>query len=570
MTEQELKQLREAKEKWEKEVRQPYVKECPERRKEFKNDIEQVIEPLYTPLDLEERGFSYLKDLGFPGQYPWVRGFTPNGNRSSRGDKFCYADCITGIYSGLGIAEEWNQRIKNLVKWGIEEVRIAIDLPTQVGYDSDHLMARGEVGRTGVAIDSLEDMERLYEDVAIDKIPMGIGFMGNSWGPLALALNVVLGEKKGLKPSDYRVELQNDPMKEFFARGTYIYPMEASVKLAADVYEWCANNAPHWIAGYMCCSHINGAGAGSLKASAYAMMNGFLYLDELVKRGYSVDQIMPVMGFFFDEREDFFTMISIYRASRKLWAKFMKERYGAEEGVGTSIMMTAYPHGGETLQEPINNIIRIALSALAFYLGGTNVLHPAGYDEAMATPGDQAAKLQIRTSQIVNNELGFNRTIDPLAGSYYVESLTIDIANAMEAEIKKVEEEFGGPYGAINAGYYQGWQTKNSFRRQEVVESGDRLSVGVNVYPTDEGLPKGALRMDPKLEERQVERLKKLKERRDNQKVKAALKEVKRAAEAGENTVESVLQAVRAYATVGEICDVWREIYGEYVSTNIL
>ena len=563
MTEQEKKSLEASQSKWEKEVRAPYIEKNPERRK-FVTDIGIEIQNIYTPLDLEKRGFEYEKDVGYPGQEPWTRGITPNMNRSGKMDDFTTGDMVSSVYVGFGLPEHVGERIKKLVSWGCDRITLAADLPTQVGYDSDHMMARGEIGRSGVCIDSLQDLEIMFDGVAIDELKGGLGYLGNSFGPFALASWIALGRKKGLEISQYRITLQNDPIKEFFARGTYIYPMDAAVHLACDVYEWCAKNAPHWNGGFLCSSHINGSGTGSLKAAAYAMLDGFVYLDDLLSRGLTLEEIAPVMNFFFDEREDFFVTAALYRASRKLWAKLLRKYYNAKTELATQKMMMGYPHGGETLQEPLNNIVRIGLACAGFYLGGATIMECASYDEAMGTPNEQSHKICLRTEQIVHNELGLHRTVDPLAGSYYVESLTIDIANEMEAEIEKVRTEYGDIKGAIEAGYCQSVATRGAIRRQEAVEGGERLSVGMNLYPTDEPLPKGALRINNDIEAIQIERLKKLKATRDNKAVEASLAKVRKCAEEGTNCIEVLVEAVQNYATIGEVCDVWREIYGEY------
>lgn len=543
---------------WQDKVWSEYVKKHPERQKEFKNDIGHEIKPVYTPLDLEKRGFDYVKDVGFPGEYPFTRGVTPNLNRSEMFG--------INVYTGFGNAEQCNERLKKIVSWGADELQLAADLPTQIGYDSDHIMAKGEIGRVGVAIDSLQDMEILFDGIPLNSVK-SVSILANSFGPIGLALYIALGEKQGLKPSDFLVDLQNDPLKEYIARGTYIYPMESAVKLACDAVEWCINNAPHWRPITFCANHINAAGAGSTKATAYAMANGFVYIDELIRRGYSMDQIGPLLCLYLDEREDFFVTVATARAARKVWAQKTREKYGATKPEAMAMRFSSYSHGGETLQEPINNIVRIAYAALAYALGGVNFLYNASYDEAMAIPNDQACKVSVRTSQIIAYELGFTKTIDPLGGSYYVESLTSDIANNILKELDKVEKEYGGSINAIKQGYYQGVITRGAVRRMEEFENGQRVSVGVNKFKSDEKLPMGAFRIDPKVEETQIRRLKELKEKRNSAKVKEALEYVRQAAIEGKNSVEPVLEAVRAYATIGEICNVWREVYGEHQVT---
>ena len=550
--------LKAAYDHWREKTYGEYVQKHPERQQQFKNDVGHTINPVYSPLDLEERSFDYLKDVGFPGAYPFTRGVTPSMNR---GEVFGI-----NVYSGFGNAEQCNDRFKKIVAWGADELQIAADLPTQIGYDSDHVLAKGEIGRVGVAIDSLEDMELLFDGIPLNSVK-SVNILVNSMGPIGLALYLALGEKQGLKPSDYLVDLQNDPLKEYIARGTYIYPMESAVKLACDAVEWCINKAPHWRPITFCGNHINAAGAGSTNATAYAMANGLVYIDELIRRGYTIDQIGPLLCLYLDEREDFFVTVAAGRAARKVWAQLMRDKYGATKPEAMALRMSAYSHGGETLKEPINNVVRIGYAALAYALAGVNFLYNASYDEAMATPNDEACKVNIRTSQIIAYELGFSKTADPLGGSYYVESLTSDIANNILGELAKIEQEYGNSMNAIKKGYYQGVLTRGAIRRMEEFEKGERVSVGVNIFKSDEKLPLGAFRVDPRVEETQLRRLRDLKARRDSAKVREALEGVRQAALKGENSVEPVLEAVKAYATIGEICNVWREVFGEYQVT---
>ncbi len=544
--------------KWEKQCRGKFLKDHPERRKQYKNDLGYELKALYTPLDLEKRGFSYEKDCGFPGEHPFVRGHTPNMNRSD--------NVHVGCYSGFGTAEDSRERYEKIVSWGADKLEMAWDLPTQVGYDSDHIMATGEVGRTGVAIDTLKDIEDLFANITLDQL-RGVTALANSIGPIGLGLLIALGEKQGLKTDEYRVFMQNDPLKEYTARGTYIYPIKDSVKLACDVVEWCINNAPHWKPITFCCNHLNAAGAGSVNAVAFAMAHGFVYIDELISRGYTIEQIAPLCRFFLDEREDFFVMAALGRCARKVWSEKIQERYGvAIDSNALQIDFTCYSHGGETLQEPINNILRIGLSALGYYLGGATYVYNAGYDEAMGLTSEETCKVSIRTSQIINNELGFSKTIDPLAGSYYVESLTMDMARDIRAQLDKIEKDYDGVVGAIEAGYLQRVISQGAMRRQTEFETGERVFTGLNIYKTDEDLPDGTFQIDPAIERNQRKRLKRVKDSRDSLKVAETLENLRKATLSNMNVVDCVVDALRAYATVGEICDVWREVYGEYRS----
>lgn len=553
MSDLALEGLAYAHKRWETERLAKYLEEHPERRR-FVNDVGLEVKPFYSPLDLVARGFVYEKDLGFPGDYPYTRGISPNGYRSELFN--------IRVYSGFGSAEDSNKRYKDILAWGADEIQIAADLPTQLGYDSDHIMAKGEVGRVGVAIDSLQDMELLFDGIPLSNFKR-VSMLGNSIGPIALALFIALGEKQGLKPEDYVVDLQNDPLKEYVARGTYIFPIQPAIRLACDVVEYCARYRPHWYPMTLCVNHINAAGAGSTAGTAFALANGLTYIAELLRRGLTIDQVAPLLTMFLDERDDFFVAIANFRATRKVWAKLMRERFGAQDPRSLALKITAYAHGRETLQEPLNNIVRIALAALAYVLGGVQFLYDASYDEAMSTPAEEACKVAIRTQQIIAHEFGFTSTADPLGGSYYIESLTKDIEEGILTELARVEE-IGGAVAAIEKGYYQDVITRGAIRRQEEFERGDRISVGVNKFQSKVELPLGAFRVDPKVEERQLARLNALRRQRDNGKVEKCLVQVREAARGHENLVEPILEAVRAYATVGEICQVLREVFGEY------
>ncbi|MEW5804480.1 MAG: methylmalonyl-CoA mutase family protein [bacterium] len=540
--------------RWEKEIRANYIKDKPERRQRFVTDAGIEVKPVYTPLDLGEQGFDYEKDLGFPGEFPYTRGINPSMNR---GEPF-----HVRIYSGFGTPEDSNERYKKILAWGADEVQIASDLPSQIGYDSDHIMSKGEIGRVGVSLNSLRDMEILFDGLPLNSFKR-VGMMGNSIGPIALALLIALGEKQGLKPADYVVDLQNDPIKEYIARGTYIFPIDRAVHFACDTVEYCALKAPHWYPMTLCANHINASGSGSTKGTAFAISNGLVYIGDLLQRGLKIEQIAPLLGMFLDEREDFFITIANCRAARKIWACLMRDRFDAKNHHSMALKFTSYSHGGETLKEPKNNIVRIAFAALAYALGGVQFLYDASYDEAMATPNDEACKVSIRTLQIIAHELGFSRTVDPLGGSYYVESLTKEIERGILAEMAKVEE-LGGALSAIEKGYCQGVITRGAVKRQREFETGERVSVGVNIFKSEENFPPGAFRVNHRVEERQLARLRTLKAERDGAEVKETLAGVREAASRGQNMVEPILEAVRVYATIGEICQVLREIYGEH------
>lgn len=555
-----LKKLEKTIKAWKERCLLPDLEQEPERRERFQTDIGLDIDPVYTPLDLSELGFDYEKDLGLPGQYPFTRGINPTMYRGS--------PWIIRAYSGFGEPNICNERYKKLLDCGADEIVMAVDLPTQVGYDSDYIMAKGEVGKVGVAIDTLRDMEILFEDIPLNTMKR-VSMLGNSFGPIALALFIVLGEKQGLKPEDFVVDLQNDVLKEYVARGTYIFPIRPAVRVATDVVGYCARNIPHWYPITICANHLNAAGAGSSKAAAFAMANGVCYMKHLLAKGYQIDEIAPLFTMFLDERLDFFVSVCLFRAARRAWARILKEKLKAQKPESMALKITAYSHGGETLVEPMNNIIRITLAALSYVLGGVQFLYNASYDEVLGTPTEEAAKVAVRTQQILAHELGITNTVDPLAGSYYIESLTTQIEKQIYEEFEKVEED-GGAIAAIENGYYTSQIADGAIRRQREYEKGDRVSVGVNKYRTEYKPPTGAFKIDPIVEKEQVERLNRVKKERNNKAVRDRLEQVREVAQGDENLVPPVLEAVRAYASVGEICDVLRDVFGEYQAREYL
>lgn len=511
---------------------------------------------LYTPLDLSRRNFDYLEKLGFPGEYPYTRGISSSMHRAQ--------PPLIKVYSGFGTAEDCNQRFKKLVEWGVDEIQMAVDLPTQVGYDSDHIMATAEIGRVGVAIDSLRDMEILFDGIPLNSLKR-VSMLGNSFAPYALSLFIALGEKQGLNPDQYTVSLQNDILKEYVARGTQIHPIRPSVKLGCDVVEYCARYHPHWYPMTCCVNHINAAGAGSMAGTAFALANAICYIENLLSRGLHIDQFGYLLDMFLDERDDFFVTIANLRATRKAWARLMRERFGARDPKTMMLKITSYAHGRETLQEPLNNVVRIGMAGLAYYLGGVQFLYDASYDECTNTPSDESVKVAIRTLQIIFHEFGFRNTIDPLGGSYYLESLTCDIEKGIWEEFERVQK-MGGAISAIEKGYYQKVITEGAVRRQRQLERGERISVGVNRFVSNEPLPESTFIPNSDTERRQIESLKKLRVERSQKRVDDTLDYVREAAVAGENLVPPILEAVRAYATIGEVSDTLRSVFGEYES----
>ncbi len=548
-----LEDLKVQKDLWEEELKKD-IDRFGESRREFSSSSGIVAKSLYTPLDLEEEKMDYLRDIGFPGQYPFTRGITPNMYRK--------APFLFRIYTGFGTPRETNRRVKTLLQLGVNDVQLAADLPTQVGYDSDHIMSRGEVGKVGVAIDSLRDMEVIFDGIPLNSFKR-VSTLFNSLGPIALCLFMAVGEKQGLSVQDYVVDLQNDVMKEYVCRGTYIFPMEPAIRLCTDVVRFCAEHAPHWYPMTICANHLNAAGAGSTAATAFAMANGLVYMRDIVKKGLPIDRFAPLLCMFLDEREDIFISAANFRATRRLWARILKEKFGAQNPDSLALKITAYSHGGETLREVLNNIVRIAYAALGYVLGGVQFLYNASFDEALSLASQEAVQVAVRTQQILAHELGITNTVDPLGGSYYLETLTNQIEKRMNEILEKVES-FGGALEAIRKGYYQSVIAEGSRLRQRRFEEKDMVSVGVNLYRTEEEDPEPLFRMNQQGEEEQIKNLQSLRRERDHREVQAALSDVKRVAASDGNLVPPIFSAVKAYATVGEISDVLREVFGEY------
>jgi len=538
---------------WEQEHYRPAIARTPERRG-FVTDVGLKVKPLYTPADLADAGFDYLSDLGFPGEYPFTRGDRPAMYRTE--------PFVISAYSGFGEASECNRRFRKLLDWGAEQILIAQDLPTQCGYDSDHDMATAEVGQVGVAMSSLADMEALFEGIAIDKVKR-IGTLGNSIGPVVLSMFAALGERRGLKWSDYTVNLQNDPLKEYIARGTQILPNKHAARLATDCVAWCADHAPGWSPLTVCVNHINAGGAGSIRATAIALGNAIHYIGLLLDQGYSIDRVAPLFHMFPDERHDFFVTVANLRALRRVWARLMKERFGATRPEAMALRTTVYGHGQEALAEPMNNIARIGFGTLGYVLGGASYVYIASYDEAVSTPSEESIRVALRTEEIIAHEHGFTDTIDPLGGSYFVESLTSSIEAQILGALREVEEA-GGALRVIDGGLGRRWMTEGAVRRQRAIDGGERPWVTVNLWPQQPDVPNTAFRVDPENTRRQLDRLRQVREGRNPASVQEALRKVDDACRSGANMVPATFEAVKAYATVGEIVDRWRSHYGVF------
>jgi len=547
--------LLETKVAWEAGVEATLAKH-PERSASFVTGSKAPVMRLYTPLDV---GGGYADALGFPGEYPYTRGVQ---NTMYRGRFWTMRQ-----YAGFGTAEESNKRYKYLLGQGQTGLSIAFDLPTQIGYDSDHPLAAGEVGKVGVAVDSLSDMETLFDGIPLDKVSTSMTI--NAPAAILLAMYVAVGEKQGVPASALNGTIQNDILKEYVARGTYIFPPAPSMRLITDIFAWCAREVPNWntisISGY----HIREAGSTAVQEVAFTIADGIAYVEAAMKAGLDVDDFAPRLSFFFNAHNDLFEEVAKFRAARRVWARVTKERFGAKNP--KSMMLRFHTQtGGSTLtaQQPENNVIRVTIQALAAVLGGTQSLHTNSRDEALALPNEESVRIALRTQQIIAYESGVAETVDPLAGSYYVESLTDSIEKGALAYIERIDK-LGGSVKAIEQGFIQQEVQDSAYAHQLDVERGDRVVVGLNKFAMREDPPKGLLRVDPEVGRRQVEKLAALRARRDGERVKKALAVLDAAAKGAENLMPSILEAVRSYATLGEICDVLRSIFGEYRQSSM-
>ncbi|ERM93375.1 acyl-CoA mutase large subunit family protein [Caldanaerobacter subterraneus] len=550
--EKKIEEIKAKREDWEKNQRGKAIAKFPERKEEFKTTSEIEIKPIYTPEDVKD--LDYLEKLGFPGEYPYTRGVQPTMYRG----RFW----TMRQYAGYGTAEESNKRFKYLLEQGQTGLSVAFDLPTQIGYDSDHPMAEGEVGKVGVAIDSLYDMEILFDGIPLDKVSTSMTI--NAPAAILLAMYIAVAEKQGVSPDKLNGTIQNDILKEYVARGTYIFPTGPSMRLITNIFEYCSKYVPKWntisISGY----HMREAGATAVQEVAFTLANAIAYVEAAIKAGLDVDEFAPRISFFFSAHNDLFEEVAKFRAARRMWAKIMKERFGAKDP--RSMMMRFHTQtAGSTLtaQQPDNNIIRVTIQALAAVLGGTQSLHTNSRDEALALPTEDSVRIALRTQQIIAYESGVCDTPDPLAGSYYVEYLTDEIEKRAFEYIKKIDE-LGGAVKAIDLGYMQREIQESAYRYQMEIESGKRIIVGLNKFQMEEEPPKNLLKVDPQVEIVQREKIKKVKEMRDNARVEKALKALKKAAEGDDNLMPWILDAVREYATLGEITDVLRSVFGEY------
>lgn len=508
---------------------------------------------LYTPLDIED--FDYGEKLGFPGQYPFTRGVQPTMYRGRLWTMRAYA--------GFATAEETNARYKYLLVAGQTGLSVAMDLPTQIGLDSDHELSHGEVGKVGVAIDSLADMEALFDGIPLDKVSTSMTINGPA--AVLLAMYVAVAEKQGVKPEALKGTIQNDILKEYIARGTYIFPPRPSMRLITDTFEYCSKNIPKWNTISVGAYHIREAGASEVQEIAFAFANAMAYIDAAIKAGQKVDDFAPGISWIFTAGLDFFGEVAKFRAARRLWARIMKERYGASVPKAQMLRVHVHTAGSVlTAQQPLNNVVRITWQALSAVLGGIQSMACCAYDEAIALPTEESATLALRTQQLLAYESGVTDTIDPLAGSYYIETLTDKIEKEAYDYIDKIDR-MGGAVAAIEQGYMQQEMAAHAYEYQHEVELGKRTVIGVNKFNDSKKLAEqDVLTADLSVGERQIARLEKMKAARDNEAVKAALEKLREAAKGTENLMPYLIDAVKTYATLGEICGVLREEFGEY------
>ncbi len=547
----QVEHLKSARARWEKDVLAPALNKMPEREEEFTTISGLPLPRILTPLDRQEA--DYLADVGFPGSFPFTRGVQPTMYRSRL--------WTMRQYAGFGSAEETNARYHYLLKQGQTGLSVAFDLPTQMGYDSDSPLAKGEVGKVGVAISTIDDMAVLFKDIPLDRVSTSMTI--NSTAAILLAMYCVIAERQGVELKKLQGTIQNDVLKEYVARGTYIFPPRPSLRLVTDIIAWCAQEVPKWntisISGY----HIREAGATAVEEVAFTLANGLEYIRAAVARGLDVNRFAPRLSFFFAAHSNILEEVAKFRAARRLWAKLLRERYNASDEACKLRFHTQT--GGVTLtaQQPENNIIRVAYQALAAVLGGTQSLHTNSRDEALSLPTEESVTIALRTQQILAYETGVADTVDPLAGSYLVESLTDEIEKRARELIAEVEAR-GGAVSAIEQGFIQERIAESAWRYQQEVEKGKRIVVGVNRFSDNVQPQLKLLRVDEALALRRQEELKEFRARRDSRAVNAALAEVARVAETEENLMPAILAAVRAGATVGEISDALRQVFGEY------
>ncbi|MBO9348478.1 MAG: methylmalonyl-CoA mutase family protein [Chloroflexus sp.] len=560
----DIEQLTAAHEQWEQQCLWPALRRTPERSGPFMTTSSAPVERLYTPLDLTRDGISptehFLRNVGYPGQYPFTRGIHPTGYRGKL--------WTMRMFAGFGSAEETNARFKYLLEQGQTGLSIAFDMPTLYGRDTDHPLVEGEFGKCGVAVSSLADMEILLADLPLDQVSTSMTI--NSPAAMIWAMYLVVAEKRGIPWSKLRGTIQNDILKEYIAQNEYIFPPEPSMRLVVDTIEFATRHVPQWnpisVSGY----HIREAGSTAVQELAFTLADGFAYVEAALERGLDIDEFAPRISFFFNAHNDFFEEIAKYRAARRIWARAMRERYGAKNERSWWLRFHTQTAGCSlTAQQPEINIVRTAIQALAAVLGGTQSLHTNSMDEALALPSEKAVTIALRTQQIIAYESGVANTVDPLGGSYFVEALT----DRMEREAQHIFDAInaqGGVIAAIRNGYFHREIADAAYRYQQEIDRGERIIVGVNAFQDDEPITIPILQMDPEGEKRHLERLNRVRRERDQELVKRRLAELRAAAQGTENMMPAILECVRAYCTLGEMCDVLREVFGVYQQDSVI
>ena len=532
--------------RWSKDVlnKRPY--------EQHHTDWGEPIKPLYTSEDT--RQVDYLSASGFPGEYPFTRGVHPS--------MYLGRAWTMRQYSGFGTPEDTNSRFKYLLEQGQTGLSVAFDLPTQIGYDSDDPMSEGEVGKVGVPVDSLEDMETIFKDLPLDKLSTSMTI--NSPAAVLLAMYIAIAEKQGINPKELRGTIQNDILKEYTVRGTYIFPPKPSIRIITDIFSFCSKHVPKWntinVAGY----HLREAGCSAIQEIAFSFANAIAYIEAGLKAGLDIDAFAPRMSWIFNTSNKIFEEVAKYRAARKVWADILRSRFKAKDPRSWMLRFHTQTSGVSlTAQQPENNIVRVAYQALAAVLGGAQSIAACSFDEALALPTEESVRLSLRTQQILLHEAGVTDTVDPLGGSYYMETLTQQMETEIRNLIKKIDD-MGGAVAAIEKGFIQRQIEARAYSIQKEIEKNNRVVVGLNKYQVEEDLNVSVFKFDPESAKRKIDRLKKLKNSRETEKVRTSLESVREAAKGEQNLMPPLIESVKAYATIGEICGALREVFGEY------
>jgi methylmalonyl-CoA mutase N-terminal domain/subunit len=554
---EKLHEIRQRKDKWDKETVFKSFDRLPEKG-EYTTSSDLKVERIYTPSELE--GFDYLRDLGFPGEYPLIRGVYPTMYRARL--------WTMRQYAGFGTAKQTNQRFKYLLGHGQTGLSVAFDFPTQVGYDCDHPLALGEVGKVGVSVTTLKDMEVLFDGIPLDKVTTSMTI--NAPANVLLAMYIAVGQKQGVDLAKLGGTVQNDILKEYVARGMYIFPPKPSMRIVTDIFEYCSKNMSQWntisISGY----HIREAGATAVQEVAFTFANAIAYVQTAIDRGLDLDKFAGRLSFFFAAHNNFLEEVAKFRAARRLWAKIMRDRFHAKSLASMMLRFHTQTSGvALTAQQPYNNVVRVALQALSAVFGGTQSLHTNSFDEAYALPSEQAVTIALRTQQIIAYESGVVDTVDPLAGSYYIESLTNEIEEKATCYIEQIDR-IGGAVAAVEKGFMQREITDSAYHFQKKIEAKKQVVVGVNEFRSEEETPIKTLQINPAVERKLVQQLDHIKTLRSKTRVNESLSKMRRAAEK-ENVslMPYIIEAVKEYATLGEICGTLREVYGEYKPSSV-